>query len=76
MATITLTIPDAVAPRVLDAIAARYAFTGFEPDGVTPQTKATFARLQLLRWLKNEVLEHEQAQAAAAARDAVTPVPI
>jgi hypothetical protein len=76
MATLTLTLNDTIAARVMDALAERHGYSGFEPDGVTPQTKAQFTRGLLYTWMRNEVLEHEQSKAAIAARNAVTPVPL
>lgn len=64
MASITLTIPDAVLPRVLDAVAAKW---GFNPGG--PQTKAQFAKAALAAYLKATVKQYEAEVAAKAAYD-------
>lgn len=64
MASITITIPDAVAPRVLDAVASRY---GWAPDlGVT---KAQFAKSILVNLLKESVKLHEGNIASRQATD-------
>lgn len=62
MASITITIPDAVLTRVLDAIAARHGY-----DPLTDGTKAQFAKSVVIGWLKKEVVEHEANTAAASA---------
>lgn len=62
MATITLTIPDAVAQRVLDAVAAQHGW--HEGLGVT---KAVFAKQFVIRVLKDAVRSHEGQEAALAA---------
>jgi hypothetical protein len=69
MATLSITIPDEVAPRVFDALAARYAY-----DPASGLTKAQFVRDLLKSWMRDEVRDHEAAEAAAAARNAVQPV--
>lgn len=67
MATVTLTIPNPVAPRVGDAVAARHGYTGFEADGTTPQTKLEFVRKYLMKHLKREVALHEAGTAGHSA---------
>lgn len=52
MATISFNVPDAIANRVLNAIATKYGFTGFLADGVTPQTKTQFYK----QWVINSTL--------------------
>ena len=61
MATISLTIPDAALPRVVDALCARGHWT---PE--TPGTRGAFAKAELARWLREEVREYERAEALAA----------
>lgn len=63
MAAITITIPDAVLPRVLDAFAAHYGWTG--GGG---QTKAQFARQKLQDHVVAVVRAYEAGGAAEAAR--------
>lgn len=62
MASINITIPDAVAPRVLDAMAARYGWT--TESGMT---KAQFAKDVIVRLLKETVKMHEGQLASSAA---------
>lgn len=66
MATLTITVSDDVAPRVFDALSARYGY-----DPASGLTKAQFVRDLIKKWMKDETLAHEQAVAAAAARAAV-----
>lgn len=67
MATITINIPDAVAPRVLDAIAVRY-----EWDVNSGLTKAQFAKDVIIALLKDTVRIHEANTAAQQASDLAT----
>lgn len=62
MATITLTIPDAVVARVLDAVAAGYGYSA-----ATHGTKAQFARQYLRDHLKQIVISYEAGLAATQA---------
>lgn len=63
MASITVTIPDAYAQRVLDAIAGTY---GFDPnDGFT---KAQFAKQYLAGAIKQILIAYEGTAAAETAR--------
>ena len=61
MATLTINIPDAVAPRVVNAFAARFGYDS-EVDG----TKAQFLKKQVVLWMKEQVRDHEANTAAAA----------
>lgn len=63
MASITVTVPDAVAPRVLDAVAATHGW-----DANTGITKAQFAKKWLADQLKDTVRNYEIGQAQATAR--------
>jgi hypothetical protein len=68
MAQITISIPDAVLPRVLDAMASAYGYSATLPDGSpNPQSKAQFARQQLANFVKQTVAEQEVRAAVAAA---------
>lgn len=60
--TLSITIPDAVAARVIDAIAAT---KGYDP--ASGQTKAQFAKAHLLRYLKDIVIAYEGQTAARTA---------
>lgn len=64
MASINITIPDAVAPRVLDAMAAQYGWTA--ESGLT---KAQFAKSIIVKMLKDVVRAHEGTLAAQAATE-------
>lgn len=70
---LSLTIPDAQGARMIDAISARYGYTGFDAQGVA-QTKPMFVREWVRTTLRTETLAHEQGQAAAAARDGIAPL--
>ena len=71
MAVIQVNIPDAVLPRVLDAIAARYGYSATLFDGSpNPETKAQFARRQIILWIKDIVVNREADLAGANARAA------
>lgn len=67
MATITLNVPNAVAPRVLDVIAARHGYTGFLANGITPQTKTAFFIAYLEKHIRSEMKSHEGATIATNA---------
>lgn len=68
-------IPAEHAQRVVDAISARYGYTGTAPDG-TAQTKQQFVRERLRQWLRDEVRAHEESEAAAKAARDVAALPI
>lgn len=67
MAQITVTIPDAVLPRVLDAFAVRYGW-----NAAGGQTKAQFAKAKLIDFTRDVVRLHETATAAETARSAAS----
>lgn len=69
MATLTITIPAGQVNRVVDAIAARFGYTGFEPDNVTPQTKSEFCRKLIIKYIKDNVKAHEAGTAGKTAFD-------
>lgn len=76
MAQLVITIPDAQAARVLDALGRRwgYADTITDPmdEGVgtpNPQTRAVFVREKIARFLKNEAIAQEREEAASAAAE-------
>lgn len=62
MASITITIPDAVVGRVLDAIAVRYSWST-----ETGLTKTQFAKRIIVNLLKETVKMHESEIASKAA---------
>lgn len=60
MAQITINIPDAIAPRVLNAFARKFGYSPKLDNGDdNPETKAQFAKRKLLETIKNAVLEIE-----------------
>lgn len=67
MATITLTIPNAAATRIVEAISVRYGYQATIDGAPNPQTKADFTKAWLITQLKSAVKEHEQNTAAALA---------
>lgn len=67
MATISVTIPDAVLPRVLDAFATAYNYNA-EKDG----TKTAFAQAQVARFITEIIRANEADVAVKKARDAAT----
>ncbi len=71
MATVTITIPNAQATRVLTAVCAVRSYTGFLADGVTPETQAQFVERTLAAQIKDWVRSYEIAQAAATAAASV-----
>lgn len=62
MATISITVPDAVQTRVVDAICARKGYVAGQG-----QTKAQFVKAQIALFIKNEVKSYEAEQAAKTA---------
>jgi len=70
MAQITINIPNGVVSRVEDAFATKFKYTGFLADGTTPQTKAEFAKAQLVKYITNIVKIQESQDAATAAQQA------
>lgn len=71
MASLTIQIPDALATRVLDAMAARYGYQEFQNDGTpNPVSKKDFVVRALKDHLRGVVVAHETAVAAAQAQEA------
>lgn len=67
MPNITLTLSVPQMNRVVDALSASYGYQELLPDGsANPETRGEFARQQLMRWLRQEVTEHELRVARAA----------
>jgi hypothetical protein len=65
MANISINVPDAVMPRLLDAIAA-----GNDYDEAGGKTKAQFAQQQMKLWLRGQLEWYEGGQAERDARQA------
>lgn len=61
MANISITIPDAVVPRVLDAFDGSYPG---RPQGVT---QAAWAKRQVINYVRDVTVSYERQQAAIAA---------
>lgn len=68
MPTISLTISAADLTRTVAALATRWGYPSFLPDGVTPnpQTASEFVRLRIGAYVRSEVHAHELATAQAA----------
>ena len=78
MADITITIPNPVLPRVVDAIATEYGYQANIPDVgnpgqfiPNPETKNQFAKKQVIEFLKRTVKTAEKSNAIVTARNAV-----
>jgi len=65
MATVSITIPDAVVDRVLAAVCSQLHYI---PD--IHGTRVQFAKAQLAKWIKDIVKAYESAAAASAAGQA------
>lgn len=63
MADLTVTIPDPIVPRLLDAIAAK---NGYQAG--SGQTKAQFAQKQVKLWLRDQLETYEAGLAQERAR--------
>jgi hypothetical protein len=66
MATMTITIPDAIAQRVVEAVCARH---GYDPDNPDHGSKTAFAKQQLILWLRTTTVEYEAEVAAKTAQN-------
>lgn len=64
---VTLNIDNTVINRVLNAISTKYGYTGFLPDGVTPETKPAFVKRWMTGIIIAAVKEQEGNTLAAAA---------
>lgn len=70
MAQITLNIPDAMMPRVIDALAARGHWTD-----TTGPPKGAYAKQVLADWLKEETMRYERREAERKALEALVDAP-
>ena len=75
MTVLSVTIPDAVVSRVVDAVAYGNGYNDFIIDPANPvnqipnpMTKAQFAKNILKDWIKANVITYEAAKAADIAR--------
>lgn len=71
--TLSISIPDAVAPRVIDGFTGQHGYqetvTDAEGNEVpNPQTKAQFAKQTIGEFVKNSVMAYEANQAVDTAR--------
>jgi len=68
MASITITIPDAIASRVVNGFAIHYGYAAILQDGTpNPETKTQFAKRKLIELIKQAVKASEIQTAANAA---------
>lgn len=69
MATLSITIPDAIAPAVIDALAGHYGYTATvgDPSAPNPETKAQFVRRMVAGHIRHLVQEYRTTQAARQA---------
>lgn len=71
---ISFTIPDAVAPRVVQAVCFIYGYQPFLPDPdmkltiPNPETAAQFAKRKIAEYIKSLVVQYEGSQAAVTAQ--------
>lgn len=71
MATISFTIPDAVMPRVIDALCGAYGYRDLLPGGVpNPLSRPQYAREQVRLFIQAAVRAWEAQQASDAAASA------
>jgi hypothetical protein len=68
---ITITIPDAVTPRVINAMCAVYGYQETINGEPNTETKAQFARRMLMVYLKDITLNYEMASERRAADTAL-----
>ena len=69
MATITLTFPDGVGPRIVDALCAEGGYDQL-PD--PKPARAVFAKSRIVRFVRETVRNYEAALAIDAARQSAT----
>jgi len=70
MATITITVPDAIAARVNNALSRDYPAVVVGPEGLpipNPQTKAQYVKQRVIQMIQSEVRRYEASVAAANA---------
>lgn len=72
MATISLTIKDALLAKEIEAVAAMNGWTETIPDPANPEqtipniTKEQFFKKQIKAWLRNQAVEHANRVALAS----------
>ena len=67
MATITITIPDSVVARVVDALGTHYGYQAIIDGAPNPETKARFVQRMIRTHIKNIVREQEASVASQSA---------
>jgi hypothetical protein len=73
MATVTINIPDAILPRVVDAFTYSYGYGSTMPDGTpNPETRNAFVRRKVIEYVKGITLAYEANRDAEAARKATS----
>lgn len=70
MATISVTIPNAILNRVTDGICGQYSYQATINGSPNPETKAQFAQRMVREFIKNTVKGYEATVAQDAARTA------
>lgn len=75
MAKLTITIPDEIAPRALDALCEAWSYPEEVPDKdgnpvPNPQSRVSFVEERIKKYLRNIVTQQEIAKASEAARSA------
>ena len=73
MAQLLFNIPDAVTPRVLDAMASKYNYDIYYlkelENNKVPLTKIQFVKMQIIQMFKNAVADYESRSAIQNAAD-------
>lgn len=71
MATLSITIPNAVATRVQDSFCAAHGYQATLPDGsANPETKQQFLKRKVVEFIRDSVKAAEATAAAETARQA------
>jgi len=68
MATISITIPNAIANRVMDAMAYQHGYQDIVDDKPNPETKVSFCKKVMIKMVKESVKAYEANRDAEAAR--------
>lgn len=68
MAQITINIPDAVLPRVINAFAAMYGYQATINGQPNPVTKPQFAKQKVIEYVRRVVADTEGGAAQVAAQ--------
>jgi hypothetical protein len=73
LANLTITVPDALVPRITEAFKAQYDYKATLPDGTAnPETEALFMKRMILEYVKQITVAHEAVGAAETARTNAT----